>query len=301
MSSTGEGLILVVGGTGHLGASVVTALRARGKRVRALVRPGSDASALERSGVEISRGDMLDVPSLERAFAGASAVITSAIGYSNRKRGDQRSATDERGNLNLIAAARAAGLRRFVLTSILTCNRAPRVPHFRAKALVEERLAASGIPFVALRPGAFIQASDFWISGLRKGRLEVFGDPDVRWSYIHTSDLARYLALAVDLPENAAAIIDIGCDRAVSPREIAAIMTAKLGRPIRVRALPWPLAYAMLSVGGLVNPWLPDLRNMFAYILEGGYVADTANQRRWFGDVPRIEDSLHRYLTERQL
>ena len=50
---------LIVGGTGHLGGLVVDELLARGKRVRALVRPGSNASKLEAKGVEF-RQDTMD-------------------------------------------------------------------------------------------------------------------------------------------------------------------------------------------------------------------------------------------------
>jgi len=56
----GDGPVVVVGGTGMLGGQVVTALLSRGKGVRALVRPGSDAAHLEQAGVEIARGDMMD-------------------------------------------------------------------------------------------------------------------------------------------------------------------------------------------------------------------------------------------------
>jgi uncharacterized protein YbjT (DUF2867 family) len=51
----GDGPVVVVGGTGMLGGQVVTALVSRGKRVRALVRPASDAAGLERAWAEIAR------------------------------------------------------------------------------------------------------------------------------------------------------------------------------------------------------------------------------------------------------
>ena len=73
--------VLVVGATGSLGGKVVDELLKRGKNVRALVRPTSDASRLESRGVEIARGDMLDVDSLVAAMNGADAVITTAAGY----------------------------------------------------------------------------------------------------------------------------------------------------------------------------------------------------------------------------
>lgn len=52
--------VLVVGGTGHLGSQVVRALLERGREMRALVRPGSDAAPLSSLGVRVVRGDLLE-------------------------------------------------------------------------------------------------------------------------------------------------------------------------------------------------------------------------------------------------
>ena len=125
--------VLVVGSTGMLGSQVATELLKRGRQVRALVRPGSDASALEAAGVEIARGDMMDPWSLLRALEGIDAVITSAAGYTRHRKGDTPK-TDTVGNINLVEAASRSGVRRFVLTSILTCDQTSKVPHLAQEA-----------------------------------------------------------------------------------------------------------------------------------------------------------------------
>ena len=118
--------MLVVGATGYLGSQVVEELLARGKNVRALVRPSTDVTKLEAQGVQIARGDVLDPDSLLAAMLGADTVITTAAGYT----GSNKNATeiDTVGNANLAAASKA-GVRHFVLTSILTSDRTPDVPH----------------------------------------------------------------------------------------------------------------------------------------------------------------------------
>lgn len=83
----GDGEVLVVGGTGLLGGQVVTALLSRGKRVRALVRPASDAKGLEEAGVQIARGDMMDPASLLRAMEDVDSVISTAAGYTRHSKG----------------------------------------------------------------------------------------------------------------------------------------------------------------------------------------------------------------------
>lgn len=289
--------VLVAGATGHLGARVVRALLRRGRSVRALVRPGSRAEPLEALGVEVVRGDLLEPRSLAAACEGVRSVVTTAIGYSSRRRGDFAGGADDVGQRNLVDAARATRVERFVFTSVLTCDRAPDVPHFAAKHRVEQYLDGSGIPCVALRPGAFVdQSTDFWIGGLRRGRLPVLGDPDVRWSYVHTQDLASRLAAATDLPADAPRVIDVGCDRPVSMREVASLISSRLGRPIALQVLPWPIASALFAVQGLANPWMSDFRKMFGYILRGGYVADLDAQRRWLGEPEPIERAVERYL-----
>ena len=125
-----------------------------GNSVRALVRPGSDAHRLE-AGATIALGDVMDPASLDRAMEGVDGVVTSTPGYTRHRKGDT-AATDTAGNANLIDAAHRAGVRRFVLTSILPCDRTPDVPHFWHKKLAEDRLERLGVPFVALRPRAFV-------------------------------------------------------------------------------------------------------------------------------------------------
>ncbi len=290
--------VLVVGGTGHLGGRVVGELLARGKAVRALVREGSDARSLEQRGVEVVRGDMLDAASLRRAMEGVSLLATTAIGYSRRKKGDSLAAVDDLGNRNLVDAARTAGIQRFVFTSILTCDRARKVPHFWQKKLIEDSLEESGVPFVALRPGAFVGGADFWAKGLRKGAMTALGSPSAAWTYIGIDDVARFIALAVDAPDAVGKRIDLGWDRPVSTAEIAEIFSRLLSRPIRVRTLPLPLLHGAAGIVGLFAPFARDAVAMFDYFLTGGYVADTTVQKRLFGAVPTVEATLEKYVAE---
>ena len=296
-NTAGSGPVtLVVGATGNLGGRVVKALLARNKRVRALVRQGTDPSRLEAQGVEIVRGDMLDPASLDRAMEGVSALVTTAIGYIPRRRGDSLATVDDLGNRNLVDAARAAKVGRFVFTSILTCDLARDVPHFWQKKVIEDYIEASGVPFVSLRPGAFIGAFDLWSRGLKKGRITSIGSATARWTYIHIDDVARCLALAVDEPRAVGRRIDLGADRPVSTQEIAALFSRLLGRDTKVRTIPWPLVSGAAGLIGLVNPMIRDVRAMLEYFFTGKYVADTAVQAELFGEVPTIEDSLRRYL-----
>jgi uncharacterized protein YbjT (DUF2867 family) len=220
---TNDSPVLVVGGTGMLGGQVVTAPLSRGKRVRALVRSASNPAQLENAGVAIGRGDMMDSPSLVRAMHGVDAVITTAAGYTRHSKGDTAK-IDTVGNRNLVDAAAQTGIRRFVLTSILTCDQTPQVPHFWHKKLAEDRLEERGVPFVSLRPGAFLDAiTRMRGDPLAKGRLMWLGSPMIPLTFVLTQDVAGYLADAVDAPGVEGQRIDIGWDRPVSSRGCTAV------------------------------------------------------------------------------
>ncbi|MGX1162716.1 uncharacterized protein YbjT (DUF2867 family) [Arthrobacter sp. SLBN-100] len=292
----GEGPVLVVGGTGMLGGQVVTELLNRGKQVRALVRPGSDASRLESSGVEIARGDMMDPDSLLRAMTGADAVVTSAAGYTRHRKGDNPK-IDTVGNSNLADAAKRAGVRRFVLTSILTCDQTPDVPHFWHKRLMEDRLQALGVPFVALRPGAFLdQVTRFGGDPISKHRVRWFGSAGIPLSFVLTSDLAGYLAAAVDAPGVEGQRIDIGWDRPISMQEFADIAERLTGEEIRVQSVPLGLLRGAGVLLGPVNPMAKDLAAMMGWFQTGKYVADTRRQVEVFGAPPTAEDAVRRVI-----
>lgn len=292
----GRGSILLVGGTGFLGSQVATELLKRGKQVRALVRPGSDASRLEAAGADIARGDMMDPDSLDRAMSGVDAVVTSAAGYTRHSKGDTPD-IDTRGNSNLAEAAHRGGVRRFVLTSILTCDQTPDVPHFWHKKLMEDRLEQLGVPFVALRPGAFLdQVTRFGGDPIAKGKLMWMGSPRVPTTFVLTPDLAGYLAEAVDAPGVDGQRIDIGWDRPLGMQDVAEIAARLTGKPIKVRSIPMPVLKAAGLVVGRFNPMVKDLAAMIAWFQSGRYVADTRRQAEVFGPPPSAEDAVRRFI-----
>ncbi|WP_258804575.1 SDR family oxidoreductase [Pseudarthrobacter sp. NS4] len=290
------GPVLVVGGTGMLGGQVATELVSRGKQVRALVRPGSDASKLEVAGIGIARGDMMDPESLNRAMAGVDAVVTSAAGYTRHSKGDTPE-IDTVGNSNLAEAASRAGVRRLVLTSILTCDQSTGVPHFWHKKLMEDRLEQLGVPFVALRPGAFLdQVTRFGGDPVAKHKVMWCGSPGIPLTFVLTPDLAGYLADAVDAPGVDGQRIDIGWDRPIGMRDFAEIAGRMTGNSIRVRSVPMPVLRAAGFVLGPVNPMVKDLAAMIAWFQSGRYVADPTRQREVFGAPPTAEDAIRRLI-----
>ncbi len=296
--------ILVIGGTGHVGRQVVAALRKQDVQVRALVRAGSDASAIEGPGVEIVRGDMMEPATLDGAFANVDAAISSAAGYTKRRKSDSLE-IDRVGNQNLASAAKRAGLPRYVLCSILACDQAESVPHFWAKAQAEVALREAGVPFVALRPGAFLdQAEDFNAANTLKNKFMGIGDrTQTRWTYTYTADLADSLACAAltDKPVQGRSI-DVGWSTGpVSCQELADTIAAETKRTLKTMIVPWWVVRVGSGAVGVFNEGARDMGNMFAFFRTGKYVADNKLHEELLGPVPAKNEAVKRWAQAQKL
>jgi uncharacterized protein YbjT (DUF2867 family) len=130
-------MILLVGATGLLGSAIGKRLVEDSLKFRALVRPGTDADALSAAGAEIVRGDLREPATLGPALVGVDAVISTANVIS-RVLGGETDLTihdvDEQGNANLVQAAEAAGVERFVFLSFQDSILESGTPFALAKA-----------------------------------------------------------------------------------------------------------------------------------------------------------------------
>ncbi len=153
--------ILILGATRQTGLEIARLLRARGDRVTAVVRPDSSREALEALGVTIVTGDAFEPDSLAAAFKGRRfRAVISSLGRASR--GEE--SVDFEGNRNLIEAAKAAGVKRFLLISAIGAGDSrsaltPGAERFLGKVmdrktLGENWLIESGLDYTILRPGA---------------------------------------------------------------------------------------------------------------------------------------------------
>lgn len=303
-------IVTVVGASGTLGSEIVRALLEKGAKVRAMVRATSDRTKLESLGVtDFVVADLRDASSLQRALRAeprAEAVIASAAGFSAhtaRTKGDN-SQTDTEGYRNLVDAAKDAGIPRFILISILECDKAPDVPHFSQKFLTEKYLAEKRQPYLALRAGAFLdRAQDVVAQRVRKG---VFPDivPGVALDMIYSPDLARYAAeAALDLPASALnQSVDVRCNVPATGPMVAAAFTRVLGRSVVAKPVISPLLVPMLPLVAWFVPRLRDQIKALGWIRKGGYIShESQKQKDLFGELPTIEDSVARYCRDRGL
>jgi uncharacterized protein YbjT (DUF2867 family) len=275
-----------------------------------MVRATSDRTKLEAIGVtEFVVADLRDASSLQRAMTAeprAEAVIASAAGFSAhsaRTKGDNSQA-DTEGYRDLVDAVKSAGVPRFILISILECDKAPDLPHFSQKLMAERYLAEQRQPYLALRGGAFLdRAQDVVAPKVRKG---VFPDivPGVALDMIYSPDLARYAAeAALDLPASALnQSVDVCCDVPATGPMVAAAFTRALGRPVVAKPVFPSIVVAMLPLVAWFVPSLRAQAKVLTWIRRGGYISHAKQkQKDLFGELPTIEDSVARYCRDKGL
>jgi len=267
------GGVLVTGGTGYFGARLVQALRARGARVRVLARPTADTTRLEALGVQIVRGDVTAPATLGAAFEGQRVVIHAAGRVTDWGPRREFFRVNAQGTANVVAACRAAGVRRLVHLGSLTVLGLPR-----GGALVDETTspaAAPGDAYTASRLSGerivraahgeggletvVIRCGLIWGPGepailprllalLRRGRLVYPGGGRNYLGMAYVDNLAEGVILAATVPAAAGRVYHITDGEDVTCREALDAIAGALGVPPPRRSVPFPVVYAIAAL-----------------------------------------------------
>jgi NADH dehydrogenase len=251
-------VILVTGGSGFVGGHVVNALRQGGKSVRCLVRSHKKGAALAALGCELVEGDVTDQASLRHAVDGADVVVHLVAIRQGKPEQFQRVMVD--GTRRLLAAAKEAGVGRFVLMSALGTSEDSKdlVPYYGAKWQMELDVKASGLPYVIFRP-SFIFARDGGIlpTFVRLARLApvtpIIGSGRQRIQPIWVDDVAEYFARAVDLAAATGRTFELGGPDVVSWNEF----WERLKRVRRSRRPGVHVPVRLMRLNALVTERLP--------------------------------------------
>ncbi|MBP2471939.1 uncharacterized protein YbjT (DUF2867 family) [Crossiella equi] len=240
-------LVVVTGATGQQGGSVARRLLADGVPVRALVRtPGAEAAqVLARAGAELVTGDLKDPDSLVAALRGARAVFS----LQTPSLADLGSDAEVVMGLNLVRAARQAGVAQFVHSSVSGLGdylRAAAVdkagnhgdPHYwRSKAAVGQALPDSGFEaWTELRPAFFasnLRRPSIWFENLTSEAIVTALDPDKPLAAFTPDDIGTAATAAFADPARFHGHAIELASELLSLREMAAALTAA-GAPAHV-------------------------------------------------------------------
>lgn len=183
-------ILAITGATGFVGSAVLAAARGAGHQVRALTR--RPQAAIE--GVTWIAGDLADTAALAELVAGADAVIHVA-GLTNTPDLTAFETANVTGTASIIAAMKAANVRRLVFVSSLAAREPKLSAYGASKARAETLVEASGLDWTIIRPPAVYGPRD--IDMLDLFRAAKWGvvplPPGGATSIIHAGDLSHLL------------------------------------------------------------------------------------------------------------
>ncbi len=265
--------VLVTGATGQQGGALARHLLRHGFRVLALTRnPGSaQAKALEAMGAELVPGDFEDSASLESAARRADAVFAMATPF------EAGIYAEVRHGLHLVDAARLAGVKHFVYSSVAGADSRTGVPHFDSKHEVERYLRRSGLPYTILAPTFFMEnfLGPMFRQGLQDGQLTLGLPPMRGLQMVAVEDLARFAARVLASPEDFLdERIDIASDE-VTGQQATDLLTYVSGHRLHYHQLPLER----------VRTHSEDLALMYEWFDRVGYHADILTLRHEFPEV----------------
>jgi len=276
--------ILVAGATGQQGGSVARALVRRGHRVRGLTRSAEKIKDLKALGIEGVRGDLTDKASLAPTLRGVDAFFFMTTPF-----GPDFSVDVEKEVLQgttAIDAAVGAHVPHVVMSSVASADADTGIPHFESKATVERHLKASGLRYTVTRPVAFMEmyGSPWMLPQLQAGVLAQPMPASTRQQIVAVRDIGEIAARAIENPSKAAGkTVELAGD-ALTMADIAARLSAKLGRPVRYVEQPDEEVLQRMGEDGM---------RMFRFFREKGYRVDIpALEREWGYRMTRFDEYL---------
>lgn len=227
-----SGRIFISGGTGFVGSHLQRALD--GRPLRLLVRDASQVASGSNSRIESVVGDLNQPESLSAALEGCETVV-NLVAIIDEQGGATFDGVIRQGTVNLIAAAKRAGVKRFILMSALGAHHNPQFPYFEAKWQAEQAVQASGIPWTIFRPSVIFGPGDGFINTLadlvRKAPIiPVVGSGRSKFQPVAVGDVADCFATAVNDPETIGSIYELGGPDVFTYEQLLDVIANKLGK-----------------------------------------------------------------------
>ncbi|CAO5241991.1 NAD(P)H-binding protein [Frankia sp. AgKG'84/4] len=210
--------VLVTGGRGAVARAVVDGLLAEGVPVRVASREPARVDA--PAGVEVVGADLGRPESTRGVFDGVGAVFLYA---------------SPEGVDGVLAAAAAARVERIVLLSSLSAEQEGAANEIaRRHTVVEAAIAASGLAWTFVRPGAFATNALAWAPTIRAGEVVREGYPQSHSAPIHERDIAAVSVLALLQPGHEGASYPLTGPESLTRRDQLDLIGQAAGRPVRL-------------------------------------------------------------------
>jgi uncharacterized protein YbjT (DUF2867 family) len=273
--------ILVIGGTGTVGSTVMAGLLKQGVMVRVMSHSPDKLKKLPAA-VEGFRADLDDPDTLPAAFDGIDGVfLLNAVGLTE---------TDE--GLFAVSAAKAATVKKIVYLSVFMPEGSEKIPHFRSKLPVEKAIRESKVAYTILRPNNFFQ-NDLWLKDAIM-QYSVYPQPigGKGLNRVDVRDIADCAINALMKPGHEGQTYEVHGPDTLTGEGIAGIYTKHLGREVRYSGNDLD-AWAEKAKNMMPEFMVPEMRIMYQFFQENGMIAskdDLEKMQKLLGHKPRTFD-----------
>jgi uncharacterized protein YbjT (DUF2867 family) len=279
--------ILAVGAAGQFASLVVPELAKRGAKVRGLIQhPEQSCQVIQNGAAEVAIGDLTDRASLDAALKGVDSVFYISPAAMPNEVEISKSVVD---------AAKQAGVRRFVFSSLIHPIIGAMVHHID-KVPIEEAILASDMEFTFLHPAMFFQ--NFTAVQLTEiAKHGVFSQPwsiKTCFSRVDYRDVAEVAAIALTEDRLNYGTFELCAENHLTGKDVAALMGEVLGKKIEaLKANPDETADTSKGTGN--EQQTSPMQSMFDWYDHHGLVGNSLILRAILGREPR---TLRTYFEE---
>lgn len=262
-------MIAVTGASGHLGRLVVNSLlqKVPAGEIVAAVRTPDKVKDFASKGVVVRQADYSRPETLAPAIVGVEKLLLIS-GNEVGRRIEQHKA--------VIAAAKQAGVKLIVYTSLLHCDKSPMAALRGEHAATEEAIRASGIPFVILRNSWYTENYTNAAAQAAKTGVHYGAAGGGRVSAASRADYADAAAAVLTAKDaQGGKIYELAGDNAFTFAEFAAEVSRQSGKPVKYQDLPEAEYKAVLVKAGLPEVVAGMLANGDAGIAKGALFDDS--------------------------
>jgi NAD(P)H dehydrogenase (quinone) len=265
-------MILVTGAAGKTGRAVVQALVQSGFDVRVLVYRSESREDMRQLGAkDIVHRDMRDPVTRPVALANVRAVYHICPNVDPDELAIGRLAISAAGNTRI---------EHFVYHSVLH-PQTEGMPHHWQKMRVEEQLFRSGLPFTILQPAPYMQnVLAGWDAIAADGIFHVPYPAETRLAMVDLNDVAQVAATVLSQPCHVGATYELVGTRPLAQTEVAAELSEKIGRPVRVERIELADWEREARDHGVGEYQLGSLLQMFRYYASHG-LSGNPNVLEW--------------------
>ena len=294
-------MIAVTGATGFIGRHLVARLAASGRKVRAIVRPGSRRTPPPEA--NDTRFVALTDPHLADAFEDIDLVVHLA-GCVRARTVDEFTRSNVDGTRAVAQAAAANHAWLVHVSSLAAAGPAPPtaprdesdrpvpITPYGVSKLDGERAVVDtdDLRWTILRPGVVYGPQDASVLTLfrmaDRGLLPLVGRATAAYTFIHIDDMIRALEAAIETPSDGRAIF-VGHALPVTARSLVEQIRAAVGRPAVIVPVPLPVARAAAALCELTaqvtGRLLPLDRWRYAELAAAGFVCRVDLMRELLG------------------